>query len=464
MKYIAAIDRTLPELDRDSANTLLFREKAAFVSTIESFGVDRVELPSLHGTREELVIGKTLAASLKRCAVSIAVDPATGSADGAWDVIRTHEKPVLRVELPVSTVRMEYQAHLKEEALLRRIEADCRNAATLCPTVEFCAEDAGRAEPEFLEKALRTAIEAGAKELTLCEDAGDLLPEAVYGLVSRVRSLFSVPLYVRLSDRSGLALANALAAIRAGADGIKLCAAGGDLLRTDRFSDACKAFGGELQFTTGLNGTLIHSDIRRMTASVDPARLSGGVQPAEDAAAIYLDSESTMEQVKDAVVLLGYELSPEDLGKVYDSVISVCRKKHSIEGKELEAVIASSAVEVPSTYHLENYLISTSNITASMAQVRLKKNGEMLEGVASGDGPIDAAFMAIDNSIGHHYELDDLQIQAVTEGKSALGAALVRLRSDGKLYSGNGLSTDIVGASVRAYINALNKIVYEELK
>ena len=213
-----------------------------------------------------------------------------------------------------------------------------------------------------------------------------------------------------------------------------------------------------------LNGTLIHSDIRRMTASVDPARLPGGVQPAEDAAAIYLDSESTMEQVKDAVVLLGYELSPEDLGKVYDSVISVCRKKHSIEGKELEAVIASSAVEVPSTYHLENYLISTSNITASIAQVRLKKNGEMLEGVASGDGPIDAAFMAIDNSIGHHYELDDLQIQAVTEGKSALGAALVRLRSDGKVYSGNGLSTDIVGASVRAYINALNKIVYEELK
>ena len=128
----------------------------------------------------------------------------------------------------------------------------------------------------------------------------------------------------------------------------------------------------------------------------------------------------------------------------------------------MEAVIDSTAMQVPSTYHLENYLISSSNITASMAQVKLNKNGEIIEGVASGDGPIDAAFNAIDSSIGHHYELDDLQIQAVTEGKSALGAALVRLRSDGKLYSGNGLSTDIVGASVRAYINALNKIVFEE--
>ena len=94
--------------------------------------------------------------------------------------------------------------------------------------------------------------------------------------------------------------------------------------------------------------------------------------------------------------------------------------------------------------------------------LQLTQDGEILEGVASGDGPIDAAFNAIDNGIGHHYELDDLQIQAVTEGKAALGAALVRLRSDGKLYSGNGLSTDIVGASVRAYINALNKIVFEE--
>ena len=97
-----------------------------------------------------------------------------------------------------------------------------------------------------------------------------------------------------------------------------------------------------------------------------------------------------------------------------------------------------------------------------MAQVKLVKDGEKLDGVASGDGPIDAAFNAIDSGIGHHYELDDLQISAVTEGKAALGAALVRLRSNGRLYSGNGLSTDIVGASVRAYINALNKIVYEE--
>ena len=97
-----------------------------------------------------------------------------------------------------------------------------------------------------------------------------------------------------------------------------------------------------------------------------------------------------------------------------------------------------------------------------MAQISLSCSDESLSGVATGDGPIDAAFRAIEQSIGHHYELDDFQIQAVTQGKEALGSALVRLRNNGRLYSGNGLSTDIVGASIRAYINALNKIVAEE--
>ncbi|MBO4289015.1 MAG: hypothetical protein J5865_02800 [Lachnospiraceae bacterium] len=464
MKHIDVIDRTLPELDKDLANTLLFREKAAFVSTIESFGVDRIELPAIRNKKEDTVICKTLAASLKNCAVSMAVDGKAGNVEEAWEAVKCHPKAMLTVELPVSTVRMEYQLHLKEDALLARISQLVGAAAALCGNAEFCAQDAGRADAAFLDKAIKTALEAGAAQITLCEDAGDKLPEEVAGMVAAVKGKVNVPVFVRLSNGSGLAVANALAAIRAGADGVVTAVSGTAVLNTEAFSDAMKVFGGTLEAECGLNGTLIHSDIRKMSGRQN--RLAPGTQSAvemTDAAAIYLDTESSIEQVKAATALLGYELSDQDLGAVYDAVIGVCKKKHSIEGKELEAVIASTALQVPSTYHLENYLISSSNITASMAQVKLNKEGEILEGVASGDGPIDAAFNAIDNGIGHHYELDDLQIQAVTEGKSALGAALVRLRSDGKLYSGNGLSTDIVGASVRAYINALNKIVFEEM-
>jgi len=119
-------------------------------------------------------------------------------------------------------------------------------------------------------------------------------------------------------------------------------------------------------------------------------------------------------------------------------------------------------LQVPPTYKLISYVINNGNIISSSAQLRLSKGDEELEGICIGDGPVDAAFRAIEQIIGRHYELDDFQIQTVTEGRDSMGSALVRLREGGKLYSGTGISTDILGASIRAYINALNKIVYEE--
>ena len=140
----------------------------------------------------------------------------------------------------------------------------------------------------------------------------------------------------------------------------------------------------------------------------------------------------------------------------------ICEKKDAVGAKEFEALIAGYAMQAPSTYHLESYTTNSSNLSNSMSQVTLKCGDEILCGVSVGDGPIDSVFRAIENCIGHHYELDDFQIQAVTEGKEALGSSVVRLRNNGKLYSGTGISTDIVAASIRAYINALNKIVFEE--
>ena len=175
-----------------------------------------------------------------------------------------------------------------------------------------------------------------------------------------------------------------------------------------------------------------------------------------------LDSDSTVAQVAQAAVILGYELSDSDVGNVHKALKQVCEKKGAVGYKELEAVIASSAMQAPSTYHFEAYTTTSSNVSSSMSQVTLKCNDEIICGVSNGDGPIDSAFRAIEQCIGHHYELDDFQVQSVTKGKEALGSALVRLRNNGKLYSGNGTSTDIVAASIRAYINALNKIVFEE--
>ena len=109
-----------------------------------------------------------------------------------------------------------------------------------------------------------------------------------------------------------------------------------------------------------------------------------------------------------------------------------------------------------------SFVVNSGNIINPTANIILEKQGKNYTGLSSGDGPIDAALRALEQIVGHHYELDDFQIQSVTEGREAMGEALIKLRCDGTLYSGRGISTDIIGATIRAYLNALNKIVYGE--
>ena len=128
----------------------------------------------------------------------------------------------------------------------------------------------------------------------------------------------------------------------------------------------------------------------------------------------------------------------------------------------MEAIVATEALQVPPTYKLVSFVVNSGNVINPTANIILEKQGKRYTGLSSGDGPIDAALLALEQIIGCHYELDDFQIQAVTEGREAMGEALIKLRADGKLYSGRGISTDIIGATIRAYVNALNKIVYGE--
>lgn len=184
---------------------------------------------------------------------------------------------------------------------------------------------------------------------------------------------------------------------------------------------------------------------------------------ATDTVNLSLDINDDITAVSNATAAIGYDLSDEDKVNVYDSFLRVARKKEYVGTKELEAIIASAALSVPSTYKIDSYVINSGNVITATANIKLQKDGELLSGISVGDGPIDAAFNAIEQILGHHYELDDFQIQSVTEGREAMGSALVKLRADnGKLYSGNGISTDIIGASIRAYVSAINKIVYEE--
>ena len=196
------------------------------------------------------------------------------------------------------------------------------------------------------------------------------------------------------------------------------------------------------------------------TARSKNSPFDNGVREDDDG--IYLTIHDDLHAVMKVADRMGYDLSEEDGAKVYEAFCIIAGKKEKVSARELDAIVASAAMQVPPTDGLESYVVNSGNTIAATANLVLKKQDKILQGVSLGDGPIDAAFLAVEQITGQHYELDDFQIQAVTEGREAMGQTVVKLRSGGKVYSGRGISTDIVGASIRAYINALNKIVYEE--
>ncbi len=461
MRKISTTDITLKKLSEAREVALLFREKTAIASCADALGLDAVELAPIKNLREDTIIYKTIAKNVANAVLTIPAGFSKEEAENAWECVKEAAKPRLQIELPVSTVQMEYTYHLKSDKMLAKIGELVAAAKALCEDVEFSALDATRADADFLIAAAVAAEENGAGMITICDDAGVSLPGDIAELTEKVKAAIHVPLYVQVSDRIHMGTAAAVAAIESGADGIKCAMAGDDVLLTGEFADVIRTCGAQIGVEANLDNTKIHASIDDMLASIHHEAYQADAEVSEKKK-LLLDSESTIAQVAQATRLLGYDLSDSDLGNVHKALMQVCEKKDTVGAKELEALVASTAMQAPSTYHLESYTTSSSNITASMSHVSLSCNGESMSGVSTGEGPIDSAFRAIEQCIGYHYELDDFQVQSVTEGKEALGSAVVRLRNNGKLYSGTGISTDIVAASIRAYINALNKIVFEE--
>ncbi len=461
MRKIHITDITLKNLSEERAISLLFREKSAIANCADSLGADAVELPAVKNLREDTIIYKTIAQNVQNATLAIPVGFDKEGVAAVWECIKDALRPRLQVELPVSTIQMEYTYHVKQAVMLEKIAELIKEAKVYCDDVEFSALDATRADEEFLIAAAKEAEKSGAGIVTICDNAGVSTPDQIADLVVKVKEAVNVPVYVQVSDRINMGVAAAFASISKGADGIKCAMYGKDALLTGEFSDSISACGAQIDAKLELNNTKIHASIDDMLSNINHEAYETE-KAVSDKKKILLDEDSSMAQVTQAAEVLGYELSDSDIGNVYKALMQVCEKKGAVGAKEFEALIASSAMQAPSTYHFETYTTTSSNMTSSMSQVTLKCGDEIMCGVASGEGPIDSAFRAIEQCIGHHYELDDFQVQSVTEGKEALGSALVRLRNNGKLYSGNGTSTDIVAASIRAYINALNKIVFEE--
>ncbi len=452
MKHIRIADTTL------CGGNYTFKEKIEMARQLEKLGVDIIELPAITEVRSDTLLVRTMASFVKNATLSVAAGITAESVQLAAAALEGAAKPCIRIQLPVSPVGMEYTCHKKADKMLLWIAEVVDLAKAKGVTVEFCAIDATRADEGYLQAAIDAAVAAGADTVSVWDSTGGRLPDDFAAFVKEINT--DLPLGVACDNKNGLATAQAILAVQAGADCVKT-AIGGTITDLTTFATMCKNCGDSYGFATGIRYTEMGRIVKQIGWITDPARNEKPAGVSVTAEGIQLDANDNQEAVAAAVAQLGYDLSEEDMARVYEEFCHVAEKK-AVAAKELEAIVANVAMQVPATYELVNYVINSGNIISASAQIALKRMGETLQAVSIGDGPVDAAFKAIDQIVGHHYELDDFQIQAVTEGKEAVGKALVKLRDRGRLYSGTGISTDILGASLRAYLNAVNKIIYEE--
>ena len=467
MRNICISDITMKEQALKAQSGLSFREKLQLAKNLDKLNVDVIEIGCPVNKKTDILLIKSLVTAVRKSTLAVSVD--INDPAGIKDIaaaLKGARSARLQVEVPVSTVQMEYICARKPDKVLELISQLVSRCREEMEDVEFIAQDAGRSEKEFLFKAIETAVSAGASQITVCDTAGSVLPEEAGQKTAEIKAAIpeGTRLGVSFSDEFSMAVADSMASVKAGADEVKAQAGGSGNCRLDKLVKTINAIGS----LADAGCSVITSQLQRVTGQINkiceehkeennPAGAEKEADPS-----LFLSIHDSRETVQKMTAKLGYELGEEDIDKVYEAFLRIAEKKEQVGARELDAIIAAAAMQVPATYKVESYVINSGNVLTASAHMKINKGGETKETICLGDGPIDAAFRAIEQIVGRHFELDDFQVQSVTEGREAMGETVVRLRSEGKLYSGRGISTDIIGSSIRAYVNTVNKIVYEE--
>lgn len=468
MNTVRVCDSTVRKLSTGKELSLSFKEKLEVAKLLDKLCVDVIELDEIRNGKVDSLLVKSVVTAVKHS--TIAVPVALGSdADVTAAALSECKNFRLQVVAPGSSVRMEYVYHKKANAILDMVKATVESCKKYTDDVELLIDDATRGDAQIISDLVKCAIGAGATTVTFCDDAGTMLPEEFAAfLEERVKAdpeLNDITWGVSCSDELSMADACVIAALCHGAGEIKASAYP---VNTASLENVCRIIAGKGE-VFGVRTQVATSSMKRTISQVNrfcvtsqdtktAFGFTGGIESADDR----LTANDTIEAVVSVAQKLGYSLNDEDEKNVFEAFMKLATKKESVSTKELDAIIATYAMQVPAKYTLEDFITNTGASITSMAHVKLSTKDEKLEGISLGDGPIDAAFLAIEQITGRHYELDDFQIKAITEGKEAAAETIVKLRANGKVYSGRGLSTDIIGASVRAYLNAVNKVIFEE--
>ncbi len=496
MRQIKFFDTTLRDGEQTPGVNLNIQEKLQIARQLQKLGVDVIEAGFAIASNGDFEAIRAVAGEMRGVAVASLSRSLEKDIDRSWEAVREAEIPMIHVFLATSDIHMKYKLKMTDEDVYERAVAMVKYAAGLCGNVEFSAEDASRSRPEFLYRIFEGVIKAGARIINIPDTVGYSTPTEFGRLVRNVRenvgNIDKAIVSVHCHDDLGMAVANTLSAMENGAQQLECTLNGlgeragnasfeeivmGIATRRDHYNVSHKIDTTQIYRSSKLVSSLTGVDVPPNKAVVGSnafAHESGIHQHgvlAEKSTYEIMTPES-IGLMKNKMVLgklsgrhafeerlkeMGFALDQEAIMKAFERFKDLADKKKEVLDSDIEALVGEHVAGIPEIYELESFQISSGNKVISTSSVILRKKGEFITEAATGDGPVDAAFKAIERAVGISFKLESYNIKAVTEGKDALGEVNVKISTNGSHLAGKGVSTDIIEASVKAYLNAINR-------
>ncbi len=494
-------DTTLRDGEQSPGVSLNVEEKIEIAQQLTRLGVDVIEAGFPIASAGDFQAVKAIAQTVKGPIIAGLCRATRTDIDRTWEAVKYAETPRIHTFLATSDIHLRYKLQKSREEVLAQAVAAVRYARQYCPDVEFSAEDASRSDLDYLVQVVEAVIAAGATVVNLPDTVGYAVPEEfgnfIRTVIERVPNSDQAIFSVHCHDDLGMAVANSLAGMRNGATQIE-CAVNGigeragnasleevimalytkhafyqknvavkynEIFRTSRLVSSLtgmmiqpnKAIVGNNAFA---HESGIHQDgvlKERTTYEIMSPELVGVYKNN-----LVLGKHSGRHAFKDRLFDLGYQLSDEELEKAFSSFKDLADKKKEISDDDIEALIKVQGRSVPERFSLEYLHVSSGTTLIPTATVRLSIDQMTFEAASTGSGPMEAACHAVDKITDIYGKLLEYKLHAVTGGKDALGEVLSKVEINDKVYNGRGLSTDIIEASVKSYIHAINKYYYEK--
>ncbi|MBN2190153.1 MAG: 2-isopropylmalate synthase [Candidatus Aureabacteria bacterium] len=496
---VIVYDTTLRDGEQSPGASMNIKEKLEVAKQLLRLNVDAIEAGFPIASPGDFEAVKLISSEIKGPVISGLARSLSKDIDAAYEALKKAKRKRIHVFLATSKIHMKYKLKKAGEEILSQAVDAVRYAKKMCDDIEFSPEDASRTEPEFLARVVEAVIKAGATTVNIPDTVGYAIPMEFGSLIkylfAHVESIDKAVVSVHCHNDLGLAVANSLEAVVNGARQVE-CTINGIGERAGNCSleeivMGIKTRGDIFKCRTGVNTTEIMKASRLITRVtgivVQPNKAIVGENAFAHEAGIHQDGvlkerktyeimsphdvgvdksklvlgkHSGRHAFKERVKELGFDLGDSDVEKAFERFKILCDKKKAVYDDDLVAIVNDEIAEVREVFKLHTLDISYKTGSIPEVNVILDKEKRKISRRSSGDGPVDAIYKAIDKITKINGLLLDYNIRSVTSGKDAIGEVLVRVDfGKGRIINGRGASTDVVEASAKAYLNAVNKLI-----